>query len=125
MVVNEIQKSGHCWVSPACPFPRPTDGDSASQTGVGTCLVLLIGAPVTIAGCCFRDVLYCFPSPGPSSAGSLAGQVLREQAQNSYKVIWLAGQEAVVICLVTYIATSPGRRPEMVSCFSGHCSRPE
>lgn len=126
VVVYEIQKSGCCWMSTACRSPYPTGGDSAVQTGVGTCPVLLIGAPVTELQATASVMAPCyFPSLGSSNAGNLAGQVLREQAQDSYKVIWLAGQEAVVICLVIHIATSPDHRPEMVSCISGHCSRPE
>lgn len=62
-----------------------------------------------------------FSSLGPSSAG----QGLGEQAQGSCKAIWLVGQEIIVNCLVTHIATSPDPRPGMVSCISGHCSRQE
>lgn len=47
-----------------------------------------------------------------------------ERAQGSYKAIWLAGQEAIVNCLVTHVATSPDPGLEMLSCISGHCSRP-
>lgn len=67
----------------------------------------------------------CSLSPGSSLLEAWLAEGLGEWAQGSCKAIWLAGQEAIVNCLVTHIATSPDPELEMLSCINGRCSRPE
>lgn len=92
VLVYEVQKSGHCLMSTSCSFSHHIDGDGEVQIGVETCPVLMIGVPVAELQTAISVRALCyFPSLGPSSAGSLAGQGLGEQAQGSYKASWLAG----------------------------------